>query len=445
MRFSIKLAALLFFSLLFAAFPVRAWAQSASPEKSTPTITPTAAAPDLPKGVITGKIINKNDLSKPVGNLEVMLHIFDQGQNQLGMLHGTSVQDGSFTIADVPFQAGMGYAAAVVYEGTTYYSQIALAESGKTSLSLEVAVYESTTDLSKVQVEQMHVLFNFAGDGIEVKELIALSNLGEQTVKDAVEVPGNNGAKAAVQFPLPEKADFIYFEPQDEGRFLKFPGGFADTSSIAPGQMVSQLLVSYLTPYTTPLRYQLKTTLPVKRVNFVIAKDSGVTLKAEGLGEPETITAQGGQTLFLYKLENVPAGQTRDLTFEGEPVIPKSQAAAAASQANLLNQKTPLFLGLGVFGVALLGGGAFWWVRSSKRSKGNEVDEEGLEGELGENEQPVFDSLLIQIAKLDKAFDQGEVDKDTYNAQRNELKTQAKALLAESEAEITEEKAVSSE
>jgi len=118
-----RVAALLFFSLLFAAFPARIWAQAGPPGNSTPTLAPTAALQDLPKGVVTGKIINKNDSSKPVDNLEVMLHELDQNQNQLGMLHGKSVQDGSFTIADVPFQVGMGYTAAVLYEGTTYYSR----------------------------------------------------------------------------------------------------------------------------------------------------------------------------------------------------------------------------------------------------------------------------------------------------------------------------------
>jgi hypothetical protein len=248
MKFSMRVAALLSFILILVTFPARVWAQSGDPGNNTPTLAPTAAVLDLPKGTVTGEIINKNDSSKPVGNLEVMLHVLDQDQNQLAILHGKSIQDGSFTIVDVPYQAGLSYTAAVAYEGTTYYSQVVPAETGKTTFSLEVPVYESTTDLTNVQVEQMHVLFSFAQDGMDVRELYLLSNLGDRTVNGGVDVPGNNGKKAAVLFTLPEKAGFINFQPQSSDRFVKYTGGFADMASIVPGQMVSQIEVGYLLP-----------------------------------------------------------------------------------------------------------------------------------------------------------------------------------------------------
>jgi hypothetical protein len=358
-----------------------------------------------------------------------MLHVLDQDMNQLGMLHGKSIQDGSFKIEDVPFQVGMAYAAAVVYEETTYYSQVAPAEDGITSLNLDVPVYESTTDLSKVLVEQMHVLFSFAQDGMDVKELYVLSNQGNRTVKGAVDVPGNEGVKAAVRFVLPEKADFINFQPQAEDRFMKFPGGFADMASIVPGEMVSQFVVGYLLPYTTPITYQLKTTLAVQRVSFVLPADSGVSLKGEGLGAAEPTAAQDGQLYNLYKLENIPAGQTLDLTFEGKPNIPDSQVDETTSTKTIPFQ-LPLFLGLGVVGVALIGGGAFWWVRSSRiEVEGGKEDVDGEE--TGQSVKPEVDRLLIEIAQLDQSFEQGELDEEAYRDKRAMLLTQAKAAHRE--------------
>ena len=176
-RKPIKFIAFLLLGMVFAFQPARVQAQNETPGANIPTQTP---AP-LPQGSITGKIINQNDSSKDVGELEVMLHILDQDQNELGMLHGQSTADGNFTITEVPFQVGLGYTAAVVFEETTYYSPMIWAEEGITEANLEVPVYETTPDLAAVRIEQMHVLFDFAQDGMELKELFALSNLGERT------------------------------------------------------------------------------------------------------------------------------------------------------------------------------------------------------------------------------------------------------------------------
>jgi hypothetical protein len=423
MRLSTKSTFLLLFIFLFFSFPGHVWAQSGSTGDSPPTAAPTAApdaAVDIPKGVISGKIINKNDAAKPLGDLEVMLHVVDQDQNELGMLHGKSTPDGSYQIADVPFQIGMGYVAAVAFEGTTYYSDLVPAEAGKTNVTLDVPVYESTTELSNVQVAQMHVLFGFASDGMEVKEIYALSNKGDKTVKDGVDVPGKEGVKASIQFPLPDKADFINFEPQDPDRFIKFPGGFVDRASIVPGEISSQFLVSYLLPYSKPLTFALKTVLPVTRLNFVLPDDLGVTLKGEGLSGPEQVTAKNGSTYSLYMLEDIPAGKDIILTFEGDPVIPQGQVSTTASAASTPKQ-LPLLIGIGVLGVSLIGGAAFWWVRSARSEETN-----GEEAEVDE-----FESLLASIAQLDQRYEHGEVEEILYHQQREILMAKAREYKPE--------------
>jgi hypothetical protein len=182
-------------------------------------------------------------------------------------------------------------------------------------------------------------------------------------------------------------------------------------------------------PYTSPITYQLKTTLAVQRVSFVVPKDSGVTLKGNGLGEVEPVTAQDGQIYDVYKLENIPAGQTRDFSFEGKPNIPKSQVVESTGTTTLPYQ-LPLFLGLGLVGVALIGGGAFWWVRSSR----NEVEdeEEDIDGEeTGQTVQEEFDRLLTEIAQVDQEFEQGEIEEETYQNKRALLLSQAKDIQKE--------------
>lgn len=416
----------LMLGLVFAFQPARVQAKTETPGANNPTQTPVP----LPKGSITGKIINQNDPAKEVGELEVMLHILDQDQNELGMLHGQSTADGNFTITEVPFQVGLGYTAAVVFEETTYYSPMIWAEEGITEANMEVPVYETTPDLAAVRIEQMHVLFDFAQDGMEVKELFALSNLGERTVRAGQNIPGNSEVKAAVLFPLPENADFINFEPQDNTRFIRYAGGFADLAPIQPGEMVNMLVAGFLLPYTDPQTFTLQTTLPVQSVSFVLPHTSGMTISAEGLGGPEKVEGQDGQIYDLYPLEAIPAGTSLVLTFAGEPNIP-TNGSVVQTEASASRDKLPITIGLGILGIALAAGGVYGWVRSTKRLADG-VDEEEEAGESPEEENsPDFDALLAQIARLDEQYEQGGLDEKEYRSRRETQMTQAKTALTE--------------
>lgn len=389
---------------------------------------PTPSATALPTGVATGKITNQTNPDVPVGELEVMLHILDQDQNQLGMLHGQSATDGSFTIKDVPMTAGIGYAAAVVFDETTYYSPIAWAENGSTTTVLNVPVYETTPDLTDVRIEQMHVLFDFAQDGIEVKELFALSNLGIRTVRGGQKIPENNQVKASVLFPLPENADFISFEPQDNTRFIKFAGGFGDLAPIQPGEMVNMLVTSYLIPYGNPRTFTYQTSLPVKRVNFLLPHTSGITLKADGLGTAEKVEGQNGSLYDLYLIENLPAGTEMVINLEGDVNLTTEDSVIPA-EATATNNRLPLTVGLAVLGVALAGGGVFWWVRSNKRTGETEEQEVEVCVLPLDSTEPRLDELLEEINQLDEQYESGKIDEGKYQSLRADLTSKAKAIL----------------
>lgn len=401
-------------------------AQSTTPGTDEPTPMATA----VPTGVVTGKITNMNNPEAPVGELEVMLHILDQDQNELGMLHGQSAADGSFTIKDVPMTAGIGYAAAVVFNETTYYSSITWAESEATSIDLNVPVFETTPDLTDVRIEQMHVLFKFAQDGIEVKELFALSNLGNRTVKGGQVIPGNNEVKASVLFPLPENADFISFEPQDNSRFIKFAGGFADLAPIQPGEMANVFVVNYLIPYGDPRTFTYQINLPVKKVNFLLVHTSGIQLEAEGLGAVEQVNGQDGSLYDLYPMENLPAGTELVINLEGE-INFSTDASIVTAEASVTKAQLPLTIGLAIPGLVLAGGGVAWWVKSNKRTEEEEAEEVEENNHLEGVSEQGLDELLEAINQLDLKFESGEIDESQYHLQRDELTARAKALLPE--------------
>ena len=213
-----------------------------------PALAQDDSPPAGPSGQVRGTVINRNSGEVVTERLEVMLHILDQDMVDKGMEHGQSQPDGTFVFPDVPFDANTQFAVMATYDGVSYFSETIPADMTSMQVSIDMPVYETTKDLAAVQIDQMHVLFEFSPDGLETKELYIISNTGERTVKDVYDL--GDDKFAVLQFPLPEDADFIFFKPDDQDRFVKLDGAFADTYPILPGDQPAQIMTSYLLPYS---------------------------------------------------------------------------------------------------------------------------------------------------------------------------------------------------
>jgi hypothetical protein len=328
-----------------------------------------------------------------------------------GMLHGKSQSDGTFLFTDVPFDANLQYSVMAIYDGATYFSDPSPVDMTSMQVKLEVPVYESTADLAGVQVDQMHVLFNFAEDGLETKEIYVLSNTDERTVKDAYKLEGDKFA--TLKFPLPPGADFIFFKPDDQDRFVKFDGGFADTYPILPGMQSAQIMVSYLLPFSDGGTYSYTTPLSIIIMNFLIEEDTNVSLQGKGLAGPEQLTLQDGKSYLMYSYSNLSAGQTVEVSITGQA---NNQGRKAKSTT------IPLAGGAAFLGMAVIGFGIWWWRRPA-----NDQDEENdLEVQAGES---TLDEMIEKIARLDEEYEQGNLSPEEHQRQRQELMQRAKHLL----------------
>jgi hypothetical protein len=376
-----------------------------------PVLAQTETPPTGPLGKVTGTIVNQNTGTAVAEELDVMLHILDQDFADAGMLHGKSQADGTFLFADVPFDEQLQYAVMAAYDGVTYFSATAPAELTSMQVTLEVPVYESTSDLAGVQVDQMHVLFNFAEDGLETKEIYILSNTGERTVKDVYKLEGDQSA--TFKFPLPSGADFIFFKPDDQDRFVKFDGGFADTYPILPGTQSAQIMVSYLTPFSDGGTYSYTVPLSIARMNLLIEEDANVSLQGRGLAGPEQMTLQDGKSYLIYSYSNLSAGQTVEVSFTGQ--VNKEDRKAK-------DTTIPLASGAAVLGLAVIGYGVWWWRRpANDRGEDNEMDVQAGESTL--------DELIAEIARLDEEHAQGNISAEEHQRQRQNLMQRAKHLL----------------
>ena len=364
--------------------------------------------PTGPLGEIRGTVINRNSGKVVTESLDVMLHVLDLNYVDQDMVHGQSQSNGTFVFADVPFDASLQFAVMATFDGVTYYSDVIPADMQSLELDLDVPVYETTKDLSNVQVDQMHVLFDVSPDGLETKELYILSNLGDRTVKDVYDL--GNDQFAALQFPLPKDADYIFFQPDDKDRFVKQTGGFADTYPMLPGAQSAQLMVSYLIPYSGEKTYSYTAPVNVIRMNLLLPADANISLSGHGISGPETTTLKDNKTYMVYTYSDLQAGQTLTATLKGTATAP------ATSQA-----KTQNFLAAGAafLGLGMLGVGIWWW----RRPEAEEELEDIASGEA------TFDELIGKIAVLDETYEELGLSVEEYQNQRRELMQEAKEIL----------------
>ncbi len=373
-----------------------------------PVLAQTATPPAGLIGKVIGRIVNQNTGAVVEQEMDVMLHILNQDFADAGMLHGKSQLDGTFLFTDVPFDANLRYAVMAIYDGVTYFSDTVPVDITSMQVALEVPVYESTTDLASVQVDQMHVVFNFAEDGLETKEIYILSNSGDRTVKDVYKLEGDK--PATFKFPLPFGADYIFFKPGDQDRFVKFNGGFADTYPILPGTKSAQIMVSYMVPSSEGRTYTYTAPLSIVLMNLLIEEDANVSLQGTGLMGPERMTLQDGKTYLVYSFSDLNIGDTVKVSFAGQI----NNTGKKVKDATI-----PLAGGMAFLGMAIIGVGVWRW-RRPENAQSEEEDQ---------SDEATLDELIVEIARLDEEFEQGSLSSDEHQRQRQNLMQRAKHLL----------------
>jgi len=385
---------------LFAAF---------SSYATRPALAQSETPPTGPVGEVRGKIINRNSGNVVAESLEVMLHVLDQDFVDLDMKHAQSKPDGTFVFTDISFDANLQFTVMTIYDGVTYSSNPAPTDMKSMQVAVDVPVYETTNDLTSVQIDQMHVLFDFAEDGLEIKEIYVISNTSERTVKDVYKLEADRAA--TLKFPLQEDADYIFFKPDDQDRFVKFNGGFADTYPILPVTGSSQLMVIYLVPYDGEREYTYSAPLNVVRMNFLLPEQANVSLQGFGLTGPESVTLQNGESYEVYSYSGLNAGQTLSISIGGKVGTESSKNS---------NTRNSIAIGTTFLGFAIIGLGVWWWRKSENtRNADNDIH----------SNEATLDGLILEIAELDEEYEKGSLSSEAHQHLRQNLMRKAKRLL----------------
>ena len=368
--------------------------------------------PGLPLAAIRGSIIPAGGAELPVG-AEVFLHGFDQ-MEMVVTQKATVAPDGSFLFENIEIPPGRMFLATIEYEGATYSSEVAAAEGEAVDLELPIQVFPSTTDLSELVVDRLHLFLEFTGPKtLRVIQLYVVSNPGEKAV-----VPASAGAPV-LQFKLPPKATNLEFQDGVLGeRFIKTDDGFADTIPLRPGAGVYQVLFSYELPYNQKLVLEQPITLPAEAI-VVLTPSGNMTVKGNLLEDVGNREVQGAN-FRMYNRPRLAAGEVLTLTISGSPQNLSGGLAAS--------NRTSLVVGLVSLGAALIGAGA-WLHRHSRR---NTAPVEMLDDKpVSDNAETIMDSILA----LDDLNAAGKLTPDAYRQRRRELAARLKELLMEKDSD----------
>ncbi len=365
---------------------------------------PGAADEPIETAVISGEIIN-GTTSDTAGDIEANLRAFTQDLQQVYSETTMVEEDGrfSFDLENVP--PDWIFLVSTEYQGFQFSSSPAKLNRETPALEMPVTVFNTTNNADMINVDQVHSIFNFVGDQLEVTQLYRYSNTG-----NALFVGTTGEADAGtVEIMLPTGAQNVAFErgfggmdtfiPAEE--IIQTEAGWADTLPLRPGTGVMDLLITYSLPYEDGMRFAHPLPYPVTRGTLIIP-DVGVKLDADGW-QLQSQDEMGGTTFLSYINNDMTTVDALSIAFNGEPEL------VTDTQGNVLqprNENNELIIGGASLLIVL---GAAIYLFQSWRNPSSAFSDDPEE-------------LLEMMVELDEAYENGEIDHHDYETERAELK-----------------------
>jgi mono/diheme cytochrome c family protein len=394
-------------------------AEETTQETPQPAAGATAAAPTTFLGNVSVELVNASGGDLPT-SVPVTLYAFDNMEITFSETLTTSL-DGTYLFQDIEMQPGRAFIAGADYDGGTYGSDVFVAEEGMDELAFQVMLYDSSTDTSQLTMDRAHIFLDFTQqDLVQVVEVFIVSN------------PTNNAIVAAepggpvASFNLPQGAVDLQFQDGVLGeRYIETNDGFADTVSVQPGSGQYQVVFAYNLPYDGKLNFSQPMTMDTNAV-VIMLPDVGVKVKGEGITD-DGLRDMQGTSYKVYSTNNLPAGSPLEFSLSGK-VKTGGQVVTTNSSSSTIA------IGLGVFGLALVGAGVFLYVRNRKQDQADvALDEETEEQLAGQPPHEDPTTLIDAIIALDDQYKAGKIPEEAYMQRRDELKKRLETATSNQE------------
>jgi mono/diheme cytochrome c family protein len=379
---------------------------SAFPEATAGAGTPPVETPPASLGRVTGQVLNASGGKIPP-DLTIALHGYDDMQ-QTYSTTTTALPDGTFSFEKVEMPVGRAFIASAEYQDIAYSSEVAVVEAGSTDLQLPFAIYETTTDPAALSVDRLHFLIEYGEpDTLRVVELYIISNLSDRTL-----VPAKEG-EPTVTFSLPPGATNLQFQDGALGeRYVQLEGGFGDTAVVRPGFGNHQVVISFDLPYKD--RAELVQPIDLQtNAAVVLVPEDGLKVKSDQLTDAGLRDVQG-MSYHMFNASRLEPGTSLAINISGRPG--KGGLAAGSN--------TGMLVGGLVFGIVLIGAGAWLFTRTRRTEADMPEQEDAAVSPSSGRDELDADTLLDAILALDDQYQAGELPEEAYRQRRAELKEQ---------------------
>ncbi len=352
------------------------------------------AAAQTGDGVIQGRVFNAIGGGN-VTQQEVLLSVF-LGEQQLDDLAPAVTDDkGSFAFTGLDIESDHVYQLTVVFQEAEYDFERFIFEEGKTVRTANLPVFNSTSSDEMIRVDQAHIIVTAKAESLEVIEWYQFVNNGNTTYVGSRET--GQGARETLRFSLPEEAVDLALDTELMDIQLA-QGGFVDTVIFRPG--AKEVLFSYRIDVTSD-SYSLPVTLhyPVDSLQLmVIGEDVDVICDQLLLGEP-LVTEEGETIQFLG------SGLERDTTLDIRLSGLEDGGGGLFSWQGIVILVAAHAAGLGAL--------TYWRRRRKARRVAVTAGDEGIAGR---------EKLLEELARLDDAFERGDISEEDYSRERSQMK-----------------------
>ncbi|MBI3086014.1 MAG: carboxypeptidase regulatory-like domain-containing protein [candidate division NC10 bacterium] len=280
---------------------------------------------------ISGRLVNKTPKGKGVEGAEVTLTAY-RNEQEAGKTPTRTDRAGRFQFQDLSAKPGDTYTVTVRYQDAEYNTERIILENTGATRTLEIPVYDSTTDASQISVKVHHVVFSVADGSLRAEEVLLFRNSGDKAYVGAKEVAG--GRRATLQFSLPAGAREVkYGEGLMECCVVPGEQGFVDTMDVKPGER--QATFSYA---VAPTNGRLQFVRPVDyrtEAVEVFVPEGAAQVSAEGLKLAGMISGQN-QRFQRYTGPSLEVAGTIAVTLDNLPAIGGSWRPYAYASVGIL-------------------------------------------------------------------------------------------------------------
>jgi hypothetical protein len=327
------------------------------------------------------------------------------GNAEMGLndLSTAITADGSFVFENVPLDSSFGYIAVTGYNGVVFSSDVLEANAMPSDPTLNINIYERTDNISSItisnistQIEPFPEMEDEAmGTGLLISQVFTYNNSSDRAF-----LLEQNGVSFTLLVQLPPGS--IILSALQDPRYIVAQEQYAviDTFPVNPGEHTVE--VTYFLPYEDGAVFDQPLNTP-----FIGTANIATTPKSVKVLENGWALDDSAPFVNQYVSSiNLPAQESFVFTLEGRMDVTTSSDGSVLTATTLI----PLIALAVIMFVVFL----FLWMRVW--TKNNPEQETQL--------------LLRQIAELDTLHDQGQINHDAYQRQRQALKSRLTVLMA---------------